>query len=237
MKITELLEKSEDQIPHNVWGVEIDSTVLGLPKQLQFMGVIAEFEDEGKTKLSKEFIAKIANLILARTCEIVVEIPADHSLDIKQTVLMANTMQFGLSMLFDETQKEKFITESAEITKVMLSIPNFSQVIHPVSSYLEYLATESLRNEEQRKASLESDEPPKHGVPDDDYIMQVFVLPMSKELVDGFKKATYDAVETHFGSIANFDKAIITSAIAHAEQFRELLEDEKEEADALKEKK
>ena len=233
MNITDLIEKPEAEIPRKVWGIKLNDTVLGLPKKLKFMAVVAEFEDETKSKLNQEFIGKLVNLLLTRSCDVAVEIPADHNLNIKTTVLMANTMQFSLSMLFDESLQEKYIEDARDITEVMLTTKSFSQTVFPISSYLGYLSSNALRTDQQKKEDKEkedsTDQVPEHGAPDDDYILQVFVKKMPKPLVDGFKLATFEAVESVFGSINNFNKAIVTSAVIQAEEFRAKLEDIREE--------
>lgn len=235
MKISELVALEEDKQPSCLWGVELDAPVLALPKKLNFIAVTADFSDELKTDFAAQFKAKVVNLSLARSAQVIIEIPADHNLNIKQTFQFCCGTGTGLSLMFDPSLHHKYVSDCKEVAKLMLTTPNFSQIIQPVHSYLEYLAADALVARKGIPEELEQfEDKPPHGEPTEDYILEVFVKLMPQELVDGFKKGVHDTVAEVFGTHENFKKSIITSAIAHAEEFKTMFEEELEEQEAEK---
>lgn len=233
MKISELVALEEDMQPSCAWGVELDTPVLALPKKLHFIAVTAEFSDESKTDFSAQFKAKVVNLSLARSAQVIIEIPPNHDLNLKQIFQFCCGTGTGLSLLFDTLLHNKYVSDCKEIAKLMLTTPNFSQIIQPIHSYLEYLAADTLITKKNVSGNRDQfEEQPPHGVPTEDYILEVFVKKMPQTLVDDFKLGVYEAVEEVFGSHEDFKKSIVTSAIAHAEEFKVMFEEELEEQEA-----
>lgn len=213
MKISELVQLSDEQFEATVYGVELDTPVLKLPNKLERLCCKAVICERDPSNLDGMFLSKIANLLLSRRVEIVVEIPHTHNLDIKRLSQIATTMRFNLSFLCDnDADKDTYYETIKVATTFALSTKTFSRVYYPINSYLSYKASDALGLTQ-------------NGIPDDYYISKVFFDTMNQEIIDGFKLVIDEVIEDVYGDVEVFNRHVATCALSAARLVKEELQE------------
>ena len=186
-------------IPESAFGVEVDVESFTPPQGLKEIGL--RYKAEGG-----DIDVTRVDVVISYTVSgvgVILEIPAEaEGVDAKYTMSLAANMGISLALLppasDDPALAAAYVERVGSFAAAFLGHANFSGEVLPVTSYLEYMFVERLKDASSFAAT-------------DPYIVENFVEATSAELVDRMKAAIRDRVHAHFGGeegFANFSTVL-----------------------------
>jgi hypothetical protein len=209
VKLSEILKTPEEEQQPFYYGVDVDEESFTPPNGVRGMAFLLKQDNGDIDEILMDVIISYALSGL----EVLLEIPADaDNVDAKYYLSLAANAGFSLSLLTPESesdeQKSAYVTRIQDFTTAYFGQPNMSTFVYPVTSFVEYLFVETLKDASTYK-------------PTDPYIIERFVETTSEELVDTFKEAiraqTYALFEGEEG-FRNFAKALMYKIYQQTEE-------------------
>lgn len=182
MKISEL---REDQDASLAWGVEIDEEVFDPPANIRSIGLL--WEGDGPTEISDRLIDTVIAFNLSGA-EVIVEIRPGDAVDHEYILTLAGNAGFSVAAIPPDSEEdlEAWCRQCAGFARALLTVPNFSRSLFPVTGYQTYLILEFFAGAN----SL---------TPTDPYTVQRFVEPTPEDWSDAAKAAMRKAMSDMLG--------------------------------------
>jgi len=138
MKISTL---KNDQNAKMAWGVEIDEEVFDPPANIRTVGLL--WEGDGPSSISDRLIDTVIAFTLAGA-EVIVEVRPGDEVDHEYLLTLAGNAGFSVAAIPPATEAdlEAWATQCAGFAGAILTVPNFSGHLYPVTGYLTYLVME-----------------------------------------------------------------------------------------------
>lgn len=138
MKISEI---KQDHEAESVWGVELDEEMFDPPASIRSISLLWEGTSP------KDITDRLIDTIIAFTlsgAEVIVEVRPTDEVDYNYLLTLAGNAGFSVAAIPPETEVDldAWKQHCAGFTEAILTVPNFSKNLFPVTGYMTYLTLE-----------------------------------------------------------------------------------------------
>lgn len=188
MKLSELL--AADPVPERAFGVVVDTDVFDPPPGLREISFRAPLA--GKGEIDNDVLDVLISYLISNV-DVTVEIAAEDPIE-EPPYLMSVAASIGFTLSFlppldgSDEAFERYVDRLVAFVPLYAAQPNFSKLIVPVTSYLEYLFVEAI-------------DPAAAAVfaPTDPYVVDNFASVMPIERSDRLKARLRQAFVEFYG--------------------------------------
>jgi len=170
MKISEL---KKDHATEIAWGVELDEEMFDPPSSIRTVGLL--WEGDGAREISDRLIDTVIAFNLSGA-DVIVEVRPRDEVDHEYLLTLAGNAGFSVAAIpptcVDDV--DAWAEQCAGFAQAILTVPNFSRNLFPVTGYMTYLILEFFGGAK----ALE---------PTDPYTTQRFFIPTPAEWADAAK--------------------------------------------------
>ena len=123
------------------WGVEIDEDIFDPPAHIRTIGLL--WEGDAPDAISDRLIDTIIAFNLAGA-EVILELRPTDDVDHTYLLTLAGNAGFSVAAVppKDQTELEAWCRQCAGLARALLTVPNFSGDLFPVTGYISYLTLE-----------------------------------------------------------------------------------------------
>lgn len=160
MKLSDF-NKSDFSETEIAWGIEVDCDMIDAPVGLKVAGLL--WKGEGPTDLDESLIDTIIAFNLSGV-EVILEVRPGDIIDHKHLLTVAGNAGFSVAAIPPENEADldAWCAQCAGFAEALLTVPNFSRSLIPVTGYLTYLTLETFAGADR-------------AVPTDPYVSQRFM--------------------------------------------------------------
>jgi len=157
-----------------IYGVIVDEDIFDPPQGVTFVGLL--WDGTGPKDISERLIDTIIAFSLSGT-EVCVEVRPTDDVDPEYLMTLAGNAGFSISLLPPENEADldMWLGHCERFAAALLTVPNFTKTLYPVSGYLTYLIMEYFGG----ATALE---------PTDAYVRERFFLPTPGAWSDSAKE-------------------------------------------------
>lgn len=195
------------------FSVTVDKPCFDPPKGCREIGLLLKMnkDDIDEDLLDVMIMFGIAGI------GVMLEVPAESDCPPAEYLMAVSTnVGFAISLLPPEEDTDEawggYIDRVTSFTRLFVTSKNFSNMVYPVSSYIEYLYLNALEAADGFK-------------PKDPYIIAKFASKVSKDREDEMKAKIGEAVFGEFGSKEAFEEYAIAVAFAVRDETESTLRD------------